>query len=252
MKLVHTAEFAALVTSHATDFVNNATLTDTILSEFHRHSRDRFHNWMRVASQAESAFLNASKSPTHQLRAELLQGDLVGTVEHILVGEILTRVWVATLTAWDRSHNVKRAEPVARNVMLGHMLARHQALTVLHRAPGMSEKDHARVDALRNRAQRWTDLLIAHILQRFDLWEISFDVQRAKDFAEEHLRQNICAPDSRVWNLILVGLRIAFPDHGANVRFATEQDRRVMRAVLRSFPDNSLCAIDSFQRMLTP
>ena len=250
MKLVHTAEFAALVTSQAGDFINNGTLNDSLLSNFHRHSRDRFHSWMRISAQAESAFLNATKSETHRLRAEFQQGNLVGTVEHILVGEILTRVWVATLTAWDRAHNVKRAEPIARNVMLGHMLARHQALTVLHRAPTMTDRDRVRIDALRNRAHRWTDLLIGHILHQFDLWEISFDVDRAKDFAEEHLRQNIMVPNSRVWNLILVGLRIAFPEHATHPRYVTEHDRRVMRAVMQSFP--SLSSAGSFQRMLSP
>ena len=238
MKLVDTAELTALVSAHATAFIEYTDeVPDKVLGDFHKHSRDRFHRWMRMVSRAESLLLH--KTDDEDLSAGA-STDLASLAEQVLISEMLTRIWVVTLTAWDRQRNQRRAEPIARNVMLGHMLSRHQVLTVLFRTVGVKTSEMSRVDQIRNRVQRWSDLLMGHMLDRYDLWDFAFDSDRAREFADDYKRRDIANPNSPVWNLILVGLRIAFPPNQLASQFAAPHDRAVVRSILQAFPEGSL------------
>lgn len=245
MKLVHTAEFAALISAHADQFISDtASVPDWALGRFHRYSRARLHRWMRATSKAESRYLTADPP-----EGVVPDRELTDLAESILVGEILNRVWVATLVAWDRRYQVKCAEPIARNVMLGHMLTRHQMLSVVRRSGWVTEEQRHFIEQLGGRVQRWSDLLTSHILHRYDLWDLAYDEDRAREFAESHLRQNICDPKSRVWNLILVGLRLAFPDRH-NMVLTSSLDREILRSVIATFPPKMMSGSESFTTML--
>lgn len=245
MKLVHTAEFAAMISAHSDQFISDtASVPDWALSRFHRYSRARLHRWMRATSQAESRYLEADPPP-----GVVPDRELTDLAESVLVGEILNRVWVTTLVSWDRRYNIKCAEPIARNVMLGHMLTRHQVLSVVQRSGWVTEEQRHYIEQLGDRVQRWSDLLTSHMLHRYDLWDLAYDEDRARDFADMHLRQNIGDPKSRVWNLILVGLRLAFPDRQDTV-MTSDLDREILRSVIATFPPRLLSGAESFTTVL--
>ena len=196
---------------------------------------------MRAVSKAESRYLTSE--PT---KDESTDRELADLAERILVGEILNRVWVTTLISWDRRYNTKCAEPIARNVMLGHMLTRHQVLSVIQKSGWVNDEQRHRIEQVNRRVQRWSDMLTSHLLHRYDLWDLAYDEDRARDFADSNLRQNINDPKSRVWNLILVGLRLAFPDRGNDTVLTTDLDREIIRAVIATFPARMLNGTESF------
>ena len=248
MKLAHTAEFAAMISAHADQFIrDSASLPDWALGRFHKYSRTRMHRWMRAVSIAESRYLNSEPVP-----GEAADRDLADLAERILIGEILNRVWVTTLISWDRRYNTKCAEPIARNVMLGHMLTRHQVLSVIQKSGWVTEEQRCRIEQVNRSVQRWSDMLTSHLLHRFDLWDLAYDEDRARDFAESNLRQNICDPQSRVWNLILVGLRLAFPERRNDSVLTTDLDREIIRSVIATFPPRMLSGTESFTAVLSP
>lgn len=199
---------------------------------------------MRAASKAESRFLKADPPP-----GVVPDRQLTDLAERVLVGEILNRVWVTTLVSWDRRYKMKCAEPIARNILLGHMLTRHQVLSVVQRSGWVTEEQRHYIEQLGGRVQRWSDLLTSHLLHRYDLWDLAYDEDRAREFAESHLRQNICDPGSRVWNLILVGLRLAFPERQDTV-MTTALDREILRSVIATFPPRMLNGAASFKTIL--
>ena len=102
-----------------------------------------------------------------------------GVLEEILSGEMLTRVWTAVLCACDRRRHSDEAEPAARSVLIGHMEARHRVLTLLVRGPGIDAEAVLRLNRLRRRAERWTDLLIGHLAGRYAVSEFAFDPPEA-------------------------------------------------------------------------
>ena len=77
------------------------------------------------------------------------------------------------------------AEPVARSVLIGHIEARHRVLTLMARTPGIDAEAAVKLNRLRRRAERWTDLLVGHLADMHGVSEFAFDPQRARDFAED-------------------------------------------------------------------
>jgi len=130
--------------------------------------------------------------------------------------------------------------------MLGHMLTRHQVLSVIQKSGWVNDEQRHRIEQVNRRVQRWSDMLTSHLLHRYDLWDLAYDEDRARDFADSNLRQNINDPKSRVWNLILVGLRLAFPDRGNDTVLTTDLDREIIRAVIATFPARMLNGTESF------
>ncbi len=101
--------------------------------------------------------------------ARTLKGDNVshqqlrGTIEEILAGEILTQIWTAVLSAYDRRRGTDEAEPVARSVMIGHAEARHRALSLLLRVSEIDAQAAVKLNRLRRHAERWTELLLEEV-----------------------------------------------------------------------------------------
>jgi hypothetical protein len=138
---------------------------------------------------------SASRLPPSSLPSTArVSARLRGVLEEILVSEVLTRVWTAVLCAHDACRGAEEAGPAARSVLLGHIEARHRALSLVVQAERRSgENGESRVErerrgvedpplsplrlprshvplgvavranSLRRRAERWTDVLLGHL-----------------------------------------------------------------------------------------
>lgn len=82
-------------------------------------------------------------------------------IEEILVSEILTRVMAAVGAMIDARVAQHDVEPLTQSVYRRHLEARGQVLRLLLFGRGGSVEDHARLNRLRNAAERWVDTLIA-------------------------------------------------------------------------------------------
>ena len=109
---------------------------------------------------------------------------LRGVLEEVLTGEVLTRVWTALLCLYDRHRGASEFESLARSIMIGHMEARHRVLILLVREPGVDAEGAVKLNHLRRRAERWTDLLVGHLAQLGDVSEFACDVERGSSFRE--------------------------------------------------------------------
>ena len=101
--------------------------------------------------------------------ARTLKGDdvshqqLRGTIEEILAGEVLARIWTTVLSAYDRRRGTDEAEPIARSVMIGHTEARRRALTMLLQVSKIDAQAAVELNRLRRHAERWAELLIEEV-----------------------------------------------------------------------------------------
>ncbi len=143
-------------------------------------SKCRLDRWTR---NLKSFAADATQSDAATVR---MQWPLVrGVLEEILTGEVLTRVWTAVLCLYDRQHGGNEFESLARSIMIGHLEARHRVLMLIVRGPGINAESAVKLNHLRRRAERWTDLLVGYLARYGDVAEFAIDVDRAVDFSRD-------------------------------------------------------------------
>jgi hypothetical protein len=149
-------------------------------------------------------------------------------LEEILVSELLTRIWAAAAAAYDALAGEDELEGVARNVFAGHLDARRQVLSLLADGRVIPAEEVSRLNHLRRRVERWTDMLLAHLSPLTDIGVFAFQADRAHDFADD-LDRDACAEQRRfTCQLIVSSLRASFtvglaessPNRDLNVRLA--------------------------------
>ena len=105
--------------------------------------------------------------------------------EEILMSEVLTRVWSAVLTDYDRSQGTQELCGIAHSVFIGHMETRNRALRLLLQCAD-SEIDVARqLDQVRRHLERWTDLLLSHIANQKNASRFAHETARVAEFSRD-------------------------------------------------------------------
>ena len=194
-------------------------------------SKCRLDRWARN--------LKSFTAGTAQLDAAAvrLQWPLVrGVLEEILTGEVLTRVWTAVLCLYDRQHGGNEFESLARSIMIGHLEARHRVLLLLVRGPGVDAEGAVKLNHLRRRAERWTDLLVGHLARYGDVAEFAVDVARALEFSRDLDFQTDQEGGRQAWPLLQASLRAAFRRGLATVSPNEDLNVQIASAILSSFP----------------
>ena len=218
-------------------------LSPSAVQEYWTDSKCRLDRW----AHSLKSFANDPATNDPEARRALWPR-VRGVLEEILVSEMLTRVWTAVLCGCDRRRGSLEAEPVARSVLIGHLEARHRALTFLVQGPNVDMEAAVRLNQVRRRVERWTDVLIGRLAGKDDFGEFAFDAERASDFGRDLQFQSRRAGGRHVWALTLASLRTAFcrclspnaPNGDLNARIAS--------SVLACFPGKSSTPPANFAR----
>ena len=152
-------------------------------------------------------------------------------IEEILTSEVLTRIWTAVLCAHDQRRGTSDSEPIARSVLLGHLEARHRVLKLIVHGPWLAVEDAIRVNRLRRRAERWTDLLIARLLETHDVSDLASDPERARQLADEFEHEHNLA-----WPLIMASLRATLRRQLRSESPNADLNARIASSILACFP----------------
>ena len=196
-----------------------------------------------------TAFQRRGTDLPEQEHAELWR-ELEPVLSEIFVSEILTRVWGAILTALDWELSCHDYEPIARNVLIGHLDARRRALILLASDGRVSQEHLARVDQIRRRVERWTDLLLGHLVDHYPVEDFAFEPQRAHDFCSQDLLQSANRPRQQAWNLVLIGLKMAFPEP-AEIDPPNELlQHQIVSSMLQCFPPEAFLGDGPFRSLL--
>jgi hypothetical protein len=95
------------------------------------------------------------------------------------------------------------------------------------------------VARLRRRTERWTDLLLGHLVQDFDVADFAFEERRSRDFANDQLRAGDSGMLHPACNFLLTSLRLAFPQTHSTVIERDLTQQKVIGAVMACFPASS-------------
>jgi hypothetical protein len=223
-------ELAAIVSAHGPVLIQSGRrIPADRIEQYWTASKIRLDRWSwslrNFADRDRDAWRRRAQWPA-----------VCSTLEEIITGEVLTRVWSAVLCALDRRRGTDEMEPVARSVMIGHMEARHRALTLLVHGPDVDAEAALKLNRLRRRAECWTDVLIGHLVAMHDVSEFAIDPQRARDFAKELSTCGNRKGGRYTWPLLVASLRTAFQG-GLNPDSANaDLNARIATAIISCFP----------------
>ncbi len=212
-------------------------LSVKVIGDYYILSRNRFNRWMRDLSDLEQGLDVCD--PLHLIGLKPSRAAARTIAEQILINEMVARIWTVLLMARDRCQNVDRIRPVAHNVFLGHLSVRHKALGVVLSDSRVGPEDLASIDRIRKATERWTDLLCCPLMDEFELWQYAFNEDRAREFLADRVDQPTLNHRSRAWVLILAGIRNSFPDIDGLAAPLHDDDRRLARLMLNSFPEDA-------------
>jgi len=169
-------------------------------------------------------------------------------IEEILIGDILTRVWISICAAHDRIRRKLSAEPVARSVFLGHMESRNRALNQLLHGQGLPATLMVKLNRLRRRSERWTDMLLGYIATETDVNTFGYDHERVKQFAED-IRDERRDSNEGAWVLLLESALEVFGNDSYQEPANPDLNRDIAAAVAGCFPIEFFAKTDLVQPM---
>jgi hypothetical protein len=104
------------------------------------------------------------------------------------------------------------------------------------RVIGLAEA--VKLNHLRRKVERWTDMLLAHLAPVIDAGEFAFEKERAKDFAEDldypsaHPKESAHAERRFTCQIVLVSLRASFAQGLAERAASGDLNRRIGSTLL--------------------
>jgi len=219
------ADLAALAAIHGEQLITaDAATIDGALSGYWKASRCRLDRWCRSLALLTK----------HYQRGEWTSNE-IGTVEEILVSEILSRVVAAIAVAHDQRHAASESAPVARNIFAAHLDVKRRAIALVV-APHRNTEQADDFLALRCQCDRWTDLVLAYLTPHVAVEEFAANPARVGDFAYDargHLQFGI--PSETVVAMILTGMRSSLSPLSAVPSPNTDLNLEIATAVLGGF-----------------
>lgn len=240
-------ELAALIAYQAPALVRSCPrLSDTSMEQYWTSSKCRLDRWAR----AVKAFNTQIQQPElDSWRREPLWQQIEPTLEEILGSEVLTRVWTALCGAIDQAGDDQQAEPVARSIYIGHLEARHRALNLMVYGEGLGAQRALSLNRLRRRAERWTDLLMAYLVDVYDIDQLAFEPRRARDFADDFRSERRQRGTEQGRALMLASLRTAFAQALAPESPNADLNEQIAVSILACFGPEAFDSTGRFQSL---
>ncbi len=221
-------ELAAVIAAHGPALVDTpGRIPDDGIQEYWIASKSRLDRWARTLKDFSAGPTGAGRPwpSSHWPRFRVV-------FEEVITGDVLARVWTAVAHAYDQCRGTDQAEPIARSVLAGHGEARHRVLTLLVQTPRIDVEEGVRLNRLRRRTERWTDMLIGYLSDLDDVRQFAFQPHRARQFGEDlHCRARLQG-GRVVWPLVLASLRAAFPPECSSASPNGDLNARIAEGIL--------------------
>lgn len=238
-------ELAALLATHGPGIMTGAgRIPGASMEQYWSASKSRLDRWGRA--------IRNYREEANRLDAFVLGQRWVAKrpmFEELFTSEALTRVWAAIIAGYDHARGQEQYEPLVRSVMHGHSELRNRAMTFLATGSGVAARDAVALNRLRRRLERWTDLLIARLMQVADVSEYAADSNRAHDFSRDFHEQAGHASRRHAWGLAMASLRAAFSYGLSPVSPNADLNERIAQAVTACFPPELFDATGTFRSL---
>lgn len=238
-------ELAALLAANGPSIMSGAgRIPGASMEQYWSASKSRLDRWGRA--------IKRYRDEADRLDAFVLGQRWVAKrpmFEELFTSEALTRVWGAVIAGYDHARGQEQYEPLVCSVMHGHAELRNRAMTFLATGSGVAAQDAVALNRLRRRVERWTDLLVARLMQVADVGEYAADVHRANDFSRDFREQAASASGRHAWALAVASLRAAFSFGLAPVSPNADLNERIAQSVTASFSSDLFDATGTFRSL---
>ncbi len=224
-------ELAAVAAVHGPALIaGNGRLSDSGLEQYWVASKCRLDRWGRTIkglSQPQAAWPWGTSAPR--------QGQIEAVIEEVLASEVLTRVWTALLAGYDRTRRRQDSEYFGKGIYLGHLEARNRVLKLLITGPGISAEQAVRLNRLRQRVERWSDLLVGCLVGVCDVADYAPHPDRAREFSADLGGAGGMAMSPTHWKMTIASLRMAFLTTFESDAANPDSNSRIAASILRTF-----------------
>ncbi|MFT5299271.1 MAG: hypothetical protein ACI87E_000212 [Mariniblastus sp.] len=149
-----------------------------VATTYWKASKVRLQRWIASLKMFENDFDHPREDHNPWPALEIV-------VQEILMSELLTRVWCATVMTHDWHHQQDEMHGLAHSVQISHIEAKNRAIRIMLRGQAADEQAFDRMNALRRRIERWTDMFLGQLPNADIASKFGFDRNRVKDFGRE-------------------------------------------------------------------
>ena len=198
-----------------------------VLTNYWTASKVRINRWVTALKMFEDDISSNSGHDPWPAMAIVVQ--------EILVSEFMTRIWAATVLTHDWHRQSDEMHGLAHSVHISHLEARNRAIRVMLSSRPLNEKMFDKMNALRSRLERWTDLFLGQLPSAKQAATFGFDRARVADFHSEFSES--VGPESSTQQKILMS-SFALDLSRDSIEYAANPDtnREIAAGVLSCFP----------------
>ncbi len=224
------SEIGSWVAVHAANLVFGRQQQSLCVSnEYWTASKCRLQRWITALKMFEHDIADPAEEHDPWPAMETV-------VEEILLSEFLTRVWAAAVLCHDQYHETDELNGLAHSTFISHIEARNRAVRLLLAGQNSNEEAFDRINLLRRKLERWTDLFMAQLPNLNISRQFAFDQERVADFYNERRQES--GPNVVRRQQVLMASFAAdvntFHGHSANPVF----NRQIASGILKCFPSD--------------
>ena len=149
-----------------------------VASSYWIASKKRTQRWITAIKMFEKDI--QQQQPNHDPWAAL---EIV--IQEVIQAELLTRVWSATVLSHDWYRRSDELHGLAHSVHMSHTEVRNRALRLMLDSKNENVEAVQRLNGLRLRIERWTDVFLGQLPFRDIAVQFAFDKKRVLEFHAE-------------------------------------------------------------------
>lgn len=204
-------------------------LTADICNQYWSQSKCRQSRWISALKLFESDVKNQDSTHDPWPAVEIV-------VQEIFLSEMLTRIWSAAMVAHDIHYEANELTGLAHSIHIGHLEAKNRAMRLLL-SDTSNPEIFDRLNSLRRKVERWTDLLLGQLPDLVAAERFGFQPNRVKDFAEENDKNQIQDVETR---RVLYGASLREDLGKVSNKYSANPDinRKIASGLLACFPSD--------------
>lgn len=206
MRLLSTIDLVIFLVENAPSLWKNQNydIPEAALKDYWVAARLQLDDWTREFLALANPSSRTEKWPYRNQRA--------GLAEEILVQQMLSRIWLAVLTAreYQGFGPESLAGALANSVYDAHEELRNRVMKALAEPDFLPPADVQKLLRLCERTDRWSDQLLAWLSEWGSLAALAADPYRMNDFTADWDRIRSPKRRQQTWNLLKASLRSSY------------------------------------------
>lgn len=225
------AQIGSWIAVHAPTLVfGNSGPQELVSVDYWTTSKSRIQRWNAALKVFEEDFQDTGSGHNPWPAAATV-------IEEIFVSEFLTRIWSAAVLAHDTYQESDELFGLAHSIHISHVESRNRAMRLLLSNQAMDENEFDRLNLLRRKVERWTDLFLARVTDLKIARMFAFDENRVSDFHEE-IDESSPMTHSRRNQLMIASFAAELNGFESQWAANPELNRKISSSLLACFPSD--------------